>query len=501
MRGAVSEATRPVTVEDIAERLRANGIATRVVGDGSTEVAGITHDSRAVVAGQVFACLRGEAFDGHEFAAMTVGDGAVALLVDHELRHVDPVAQIVVDDTRVAVGPASAVAWGAPADRLVTIGITGTNGKTTTAQLVQALLEAAGRPTGIIGTLHGPRTTPEAPDLHATLARFVDDGKWAVVMEVSSHALALHRIDGTVFDVVAFTNFGHDHLDLHGSPEAYFRAKSALFTATFAPVAVIDVDDAHGTLLADTLADRTGEDRMRVVTIGAGDLTNVQVGMAAHRYRWRDRDVSVALGGGFNVLNSHMALSIVDELDVDLDAAMVGLEQFGSVPGRFELVETPETLRRGFSVVVDYAHTPDGLERVLTDASEIAGGRTIAVFGCAGRRDREKRPLMGAIAARLADVAIATSDNPRGENPGAIIEDVLSGVEDQYRARVQPIADRRRAIRHALSIAESGDVVVIAGKGHETTQDLGSEVIEFDDRRVVSDELNDRVHDDLKETP
>ncbi|WP_051062930.1 UDP-N-acetylmuramoyl-L-alanyl-D-glutamate--2,6-diaminopimelate ligase [Ilumatobacter nonamiensis] len=490
-----------VTVDVIAERLRASDIEARVVGVGATRVAGITHDSRAVESGQVFACLRGESFDGHEFAEGAVADGAVALLVDHEVPQLETIPQIVVDDTRVAVGPASAAAWGDPSERLITIGITGTNGKTTTAQLLHALLEAAGHPTGIIGTLHGPRTTPEAPDLHSTLSRFVDEGKTAVVMEVSSHALALHRIDGTGFDVVAFTNFGHDHLDLHGSPEAYFRAKSALFTSTFAPVAVINVDDAHGSLLADTLSDRTGAEEMRVVTIDSTDLRDVEVGVAAHDYRWRDRDVHVALGGGFNVLNSQMALSIIDELDVDMDAALVGLEEFGSVPGRFELVETPETIRRGFSVVVDYAHTPDGLERVLADASEIAERRTIAVFGCAGRRDREKRPLMGAIAARLADVAIATSDNPRGEDPDEIIGDVLSGVPDEYRARVLPITDRRRAIHHALTVAESGDVVVIAGKGHETTQDLGSETIEFDDRRIVSEELNDIVHDEPKDTP
>ena len=493
-----------VTVGDIAERLRTAGLAADVVGDRGVVVAGITHDSRAVTSGQAFACLRGDSFDGHEFARATVEAGAVALLVDRVVSDVGSTPQIVVADTRSAVGPASAAAWGEPARRLVMVGITGTNGKTTTAHIVAALLEAAGYPTGVIGTLHGPRTTPEAPDLHATLARFVDDGHTAAVMEVSSHALALHRIDGTRFDVVAFTNFGHDHLDLHGSPEAYFRAKSALFTSAFAPACVIDVDDTHGRLLADTLEDRTGDDAIRVTELSRRDVTGLDVGVSQHSYRWRDRDVVVPLGGDFNASNSHMALAIVAELDsqpdidVDLDRALRGLEALTPVPGRFELVDTAETRARGITVVVDYAHTPDGLERLLEAGRALLDvrdgteqGQLIAVFGCAGYRDREKRPAMGDVASRLADVAVATSDNPRGEDPDAIIDDVLAGVDDAYRSRVVRLPDRRAAIHHALAIATQGDLVVIAGKGHESTQDLGSETIAFDDRLVARHELQE----------
>jgi len=483
--------SRAVTVEEIAERLRSTGQGAEIVGDPSTSLYGVTHDSRSVRAGQMFACLRGHSFDGHDFARQTTESGAVALLVDHELDDVGDVVQLVVDDTRDAVGPASAIAWGDPARELTTIGITGTNGKTTTAQIVATLLESAGHPTGVIGTLHGPRTTPEAPDLHATLAGFVESGKSALVMEVSSHALALHRIDGTVFDVVAFTNFGHDHLDLHGSPEAYFRAKSALFTSDFAPVAVINVDDMRGRLLADTISDRAGSDAMRLVTVSQADVDEVIVGTAEHSYRWDGRAVTVPLGGDFNVSNSQMALAIVAELDVDLDAALAGLGRLSAVPGRFELVDTDETRSREITVVVDYAHTPDGLDRLLMTVRNLTGARVIAVFGCAGRRDVQKRPVMGELAARLADVAIPTSDNPRGENPDAIVDDVVSGVAGQYRSRVFPVVDRRAAIRHALAIAERGDVVVIAGKGHETTQDLGSTTIEFDDRSVVRDELRE----------
>lgn len=477
-----------VTVGAIAERLRAAGLAVDVVGDASTVVHGLTHDSRAVESGQMFACLRGHAFDGHEFALDTVARGASALLVDRVVDGAD-VAQLVVEDTRTAVGPSSAIAWGDPARHLVSIGITGTNGKTTTAQIVAALLEGAAVATGVIGTLHGPRTTPEAPDLHRQLASFVEAGKRAVVMEVSSHALALHRIDGTVFDVVAFTNFGHDHLDLHGSPEAYFRAKSALFTSTFAPVAVINVDDTRGRLLADTISDRGGDDAMRVVAVDQTDVADVVVGTTEHSYTWRDRRIVVPLGGEFNVANSLMALSIIAELDVDVDAAITGFGSLSAVPGRFEVIDTDETRSRGITVVVDYAHTPDGLERLLRAARALTDTRVIAVFGCAGRRDIQKRPIMGEVAARLAEVAIATSDNSRGEDPNAIIDDVIAGVAPEYRARVIPLADRRAAIRRALEVATAGDVIVIAGKGHETTQDLGAETIAFDDRVVAREEL------------
>ena len=484
------------TIEFVASRVRGSA----VIGDASGSVVGIAHDSRAIRPGQIFACLRGASFDGHEHATAAVAAGAVALLVDHRLDGVGDVAQIVVADTRVAVGPASAAAWGDPADQLLMIGITGTNGKTTTAQIVATALEGAGVSTGIIGTLHGPRTTPEAPDLHAALEAFVSEGRRAVVMEVSSHALELHRVDGTRFDVVGFTNFGHDHLDLHGSPEAYFRAKSALFAPSFSPRAVINVDDAHGLLLADAVGDD-----IYVRRVGIDDLTDVVVGPSRHSYTWNGRRIEVPLGGDFNVSNSQMAIELVSlladaddtiEVTIDVDAAVGGLASLEAVPGRFELVETNETTERNITVVVDYAHTPDGLERVLESARRITAERVIVVFGCAGRRDREKRAVMGEIAGRLADAAFATSDNPRGEDPGAIIDDVIAGVADNYRARVTAEPDRRVAIRHALQIAASGDIVVIAGKGHETYQDLGDTTIDFDDRAIAREEL---ARHDLKD--
>ena len=295
-----------VVVSVIADAIRHAGNGCEIVGDPDVSVSAATHDSRSVRNGGLFVCLRGTSFDGHDFAAGAVADGAAALLVEGRLDL--EASQIVVTDTRSAAGPAASAVYGHPSNALTTVGITGTNGKTTTAQLLAAILdhvdESKGASTGIVGTLHGPRTTPEATDLQALLADFVDAGRTAAVMEVSSHALALHRVDGIRFDVVAFTNFGHDHLDLHGTPEEYFRAKSTLFDASFAPVAVIDVDDAHGRLLADTVAARTGADEMRVVEVTENSISDVVVTPSSHSYRWRGIDVAVPLGGDFNVAKS-----------------------------------------------------------------------------------------------------------------------------------------------------------------------------------------------------
>ncbi len=451
---------------------------------GAIEVGSITHDSRQVQPGMAFACLRGDRFDGHDFAAGAVADGATLLVVDHELPRSDvgDTPQLVVDDTRRWLGPISAAVFGHPSERLITVGITGTNGKTTTAQLLAAVFEANGWPTGVVGTLHGVRTTPEAPELQATLVGFVEAGLRAAVLEVSSHALALHRVDGTRFDVVVFTNLGRDHLDLHGSPEEYFRAKAALFTPEFAPRAVINAEDTHGRLLIDAVT--AAGDRPRVVPFGSDQISDVEVAAARHSYVWRNRRVEVPLGGAFNVSNSLAALTVAAELEVPLDVAAEGVGRVAPVPGRFEVVADP---RGELTVVVDYAHTPDGLDEVLTSARGVAGpaGSVIAVFGCGGERDVEKRPEMGAVAARLADRVVVTSDNPRREDPEAIIADIVAGVDSRYRARVTSNADRRAAIGTALAAAGRGDVVVIAGKGHEKTQDLGDTCVPFDDRSVA----------------
>jgi UDP-N-acetylmuramoyl-L-alanyl-D-glutamate--2,6-diaminopimelate ligase len=450
-------------------------------------VVGITHDSRQVRAGWLFACLRGHNFDGHRFAEDAVAAGATALLVDHELSASGTVGtpQLVVEDTRLALGHVAAAVLGDPSDDLLTVGVTGTNGKTTTSQMIARILEADGRPTGLVGTLSGARTTPEAPELQRTLAEFVDAGDRAAVLEVSSHALALHRVDGTRFDAAVFTNLGRDHLDLHGTEEAYFRAKAMLFEPRFTDRAVINVEDRHGRLLADTLSDGTVE----VDEFTTEELDDVEVGTARHRYRWRGQRVEVPLGGVFNVSNSLAALTTATAVGVAPELAAAALAELPAVPGRFEVVvDGADPAGPGFTVVVDYAHTPDGLEQLLGSARATTIGRTILVFGCGGERDEEKRPEMGAVASRLADQVIVTSDNPRREDPDRIIEEILAGVGEEHRVAVTTQPDRRAAIADAVGRARRGDVVLIAGKGHERTQDLGASTIEFDDR-IVAREL------------
>jgi len=460
-------------------------------GGGEVSVATVTHDSRVIGADALFACLRGATFDGHDFAAGAAAAGAVALLVDHELA---PTAsgglpQLVVDDTRRALGPLAAAIDGHPSRALTTVGITGTNGKTTTAAMTAAIFEANGWRTGVLGTLAGTRTTPEAPELQQRLSGFVSAGCAAAVLEVSSHALALHRVDGTAFDAVVFTNLGRDHLDLHGSPEAYFRAKALLFSTAFSPLAVVNVDDPHGRLLADSLAQSA--DAPAVVELTRADLGEVAVSPTGHSYRWRGQRVEVPIGGDFNVANSHAALVVATELGVPLDTAIEGLRTMPPVPGRFERVEAADA--RGFTVVVDYAHTPDGLAELLLAARHAVepSASVIVVFGCGGERDQEKRPEMAAVAAVGADRVIVTSDNPRSEDPAAIVGEIVAGVPERYRARVTSNTDRRAAIADAIGVARPGDIVVIAGKGHETTQDLGDRTIEFDDRVVARSILED----------
>jgi UDP-N-acetylmuramoyl-L-alanyl-D-glutamate--2,6-diaminopimelate ligase len=366
---------------------------------------------------------------------------------------------------------------GDPSARLRTIGVTGTNGKTTTTHMLAAILRSTGAATRLIGTLSGVRTTPEAADLQRLLAGFVDEGVSDLVMEVSSHALALHRVAGIRFDAAVFTNLGRDHLDLHESMEAYFRAKASLFTPQLAAVGVTNLDDPHGRLLADASS-------IPIVGFQRDDASDIAVGADAIRFTWRGMPVTVPVGGHFNVMNALAALTTAAVLGVDEAAAVAGLASCPPVPGRFELVTDPTD--DPYSVVVDYAHTPDGLVEVLTTARSIAGPhRVIVVFGCGGDRDADKRPLMGAAAAANADLVVLTSDNPRHEDPRAIVDAAASGVESRYRDSLQIEVDRRQAIGRAIGQARPGDVVVIAGKGHETTQTVGDTAIPFDDRVVA----------------
>jgi UDP-N-acetylmuramoyl-L-alanyl-D-glutamate--2,6-diaminopimelate ligase len=469
------------TISELAGAVPARRLL-RVVGDGTVTVTDLTHDSRQVRPGTMFACLVGADHDGHDFAPAAVATGAPALLVERILD-VDAV-QVVVDDTRATVGHVAAAVHGRPSTRVRMVGVTGTNGKTTTAHLIGAILDGAGMRTAVLGTLTGVRTTPEAADLQRDLAALADAGTTAVVMEVSSHALALHRVTGTRFDAAVFTNLGRDHLDLHGSMEGYFRAKAQLFTAAYTDIGIVNADDPYGRLLLDSAAiDDAG---VEMVPYGRSDATGVVATTTMHSFSWRGRRVEVGIGGAFNVMNSIAALTATSVLGLDDATAVRALGAAPPVPGRFEVVAAPPGAALP-TVVVDYAHTPDGLVELLTAARQAAGsGRVIVVFGCGGDRDRDKRPQMGAAAVAGADRVVVTSDNPRGEDPGAIIDAVLRGIPTADRDRVVVEADRREAISLALDAAGPRDLVVVAGKGHETTQDLGDRVVEFDDRVVAA---------------
>jgi UDP-N-acetylmuramoyl-L-alanyl-D-glutamate--2,6-diaminopimelate ligase len=453
-------------------------VANVVGGMAGVEIASVAHDSRAVEPGALFCCIRGEHADGHDFAAGAVAAGAVAVVAERAVAAIpSAVPQVIVADTRLAIGPVAAAFHDDPSRSMTVVGVTGTGGKTTTTHLLGSILEAAGRPAGVIGTLTGARTTPEAPELQARLAAFRDGGKVAVAMEVSSHALAMHRVDGTWFEIAVFTNLSRDHLDFHRSMEEYFAAKARLFTPELTARAVVNLDDPRGRLLADAAV---------VPTVGysLADADDVVVGARQSRCRWRGVELRVPLGGRFNVSNAIGAATAAGELGVNARDVAAGLEAAGPVPGRFELVDAGQA----FPVIVDYSHKPDGLRQVLASAREVAapGGRVVVVFGCGGDRDRSKRPEMGAAADELADVVVLTSDNPRSEDPTAIIDEIVAGVPDPARrvtdGRLVVEPDRRAAIAAAVERAGAGDVVVIAGKGHETTQTIGDRVVPFDDR-------------------
>jgi len=443
-----------------------------VFGD-DVEITAVEYDSRLLRTGSLFCCLRGANSDGHQFARQAHEAGATALLVDHRVD-VDA-SQIIVADTRSAMGWLAASFFDHPSRALTMVGVTGTNGKTTTTSRIASILSFSGRATGTIGTLTGAHTTPEAPDLQASLARFVADGTTAVVAEVSSHALELQRVAGCHFDIAVFTNLGRDHLDLHGTEERYFAAKARLFEPALSDAAVVNLDDPHGRLLMDARSIPTEG-------FSLDDAENIVVTAVNHSYTWRGRSIEVPIGGEFNVMNSLAAATACAGLGVDLADIEAGLRHASPVPGRFEAVDAGQP----FAVIVDYAHTPDGLEKALRAARQAAGdARVHVVFGCGGDRDREKRPLMGAVAATLADEVVLTSDNPRSEDPLEIINAAMQGVPPDYRGRVVMEPDRRRAIEIAVRQARSGDVVLIAGKGHEPTQTIGDQVLPFDDRLVA----------------
>ena len=440
---------------------------------GTTEVTAIAFDSRQVEPGALFCCLPGRAGDGHDYAGEAVARGATALLVERRLALEVTQAVVAPGTARPAMARLACAFFGQPARSLLTVGVTGTNGKTTVTRLLASIFEAHRWPATVIGTLDGVRTTPESPVLQRLLAEARDTARRAAAMEVSSHALAQARVDGIRFDAAVFTNLSHDHLDFHGTVDDYFAAKASLFTPERAALAVVNEDDPWGRRLVS---------RSAIPTVGYSRREVSNVESAAHRttFTWRARRVELALAGSFHVANALAAATTALSLGIPEDVVVAGLEAAAPVPGRFEVVDTPAP----FTVVVDYAHTPDGLQVVLDSARELAGeGRVLCVFGCGGDRDPAKRPAMGAIAARGADVAVLTSDNSRNEDPDAIIAEVLTGVgaSDLIVRR-----DRAEAIGLVIDLADPGDVVVVAGKGHEQEIEIGTQRLPFDDRHVAA---------------
>lgn len=460
---------------DLVGALR--GVAVEVAGAaGDPDLTTVVHDTRRVVAGSLFCCVPGSRVDGHDLAPQAVAAGAVALAVERPLPL--PVPQLVVPDVRAALGPLAATFWRHPSRDVAVIGVTGTSGKTTVTHLVRAILAAAGRPCDVIGTLSGDRTTPEAPELQAALARARDAGRSAVALEVSSHGLELGRVAATRFAVAAFTNLSQDHLDFHGSMEDYFEAKARLFTPEHTHRAVIGVDDPWGARLAE----RVGRDpEIEVVTTRLDDAAELRLGPHGSTFRWREQPVRLGLVGRFNVANALSAAEVTSLLGLDDAVVARGLSEVGPVPGRFEPVDAGQP----FGVLVDYAHKPDALDKALQAARELVrpGGSLVVVFGCGGDRDARKRPVMGDIATRLADRTVVTTDNPRSEDPEAIIAEIVAGAAPGAALDVE--IDRRRAITGAIASAAPGDVVLIAGKGHETTQHFADRIEPFADREVA----------------
>ncbi len=472
----------PITTSELASELGA-----RLVGDGDVGLTDVSHDSRAVGPGALFVAIRGLTSDGHRYVDGAIERGAAAICVERAAAR--PVPEIIVTDTRQALGPAASAVHGHPSSAIKVVGVTGTNGKTTVTQMVGSISAHAGLRPGLIGTVGArigdtpielARTTPEASDFQRLLRRMADAGVSVVATEVSSHAMTLHRVDGTRFALVAFTGLSQDHLDFHGSMDAYFAAKAQLFDRTFSDTAVINVNDPWGRRLRE----KTDLD---VVSIGEDiRVTELVERPGASHFMIHTPagtgPCTLPIGGHFNVENALVAAGIGLALGLDLSSVVQGLERLPPIPGRFEQVPDPA----GRFVIVDYAHTPDGIQQVVASAAQVSEGRVFAVLGAAGDRDTAKRPLMGESAA-TADVAVITSDNPRSEDPEAIIRAVVEGIGDGPDYHVE--VDRRAAIRWALEHSGPGDVVLILGKGHETGQEYADRTIPFDDRLVTAEEI------------
>lgn len=469
-------------ISELLQKVPTRGVYT------DAELTDITDKSNAVTKGCVFVCIRGARFDGHTVACDAEKNGAVLIVAEHDTGAKN---QVLVENTRSAYALLCAAFYGYPAERLTLIGVTGTNGKTTTTMLLHGVLTKAGIKAGLVGTVENrvgtktyptSLTTPDCKDLQKLFREMADSGCTHCVMEVSSQALAQYRVDGCHFKIALFTNLTQDHLDYHGDFEHYLQAKKQLFTK--ADIAVLNIDDKNAYKMTEGLSPRPVTFSVRQ---DDADYTAKNVICTANgvQYELLGRGdigrVQLKIPGHFTVYNSMGAAICAIEAGLPFEQVCAQLAQSRGVPGRVEIVPT----NTDYTVLIDYAHSPDGLENVITSLREVSEKRIITVFGCGGDRDRTKRPKMGKIVGNLADVAVVTSDNPRTENPNAIIEDILAGMHN-CKAKIKVITDRTEAIRYALSIAKKGDVVLLAGKGHETYQILKTGKIHYDEREVVA---------------
>jgi len=488
---------------DLASLL-AGADVTEVVGESALTIGSLVFRAQDAASGSLFFCVRGTRFDGHDFAAQAVAAGAAAVVCERRLDV--PVPQVVVPSVRRAMALMGARFYGDPSAQLLVAGVTGTNGKTTTAHLMARCFDAAGLRSGLLGTVVNriggvdssvKLTTAESLDLQRMFRQMADAGDRACAMEASSHALALCRTVGIHFAAVVFTNLTRDHLDFHADLDDYFLAKRRLFLPDDerqpGAVAILNVEDDFGRRLAAECRPAYGDDTWTFAVDADADATarHLQLDAEGSRFLLEAPRVGVSLelktqlGGRFNVENALAAATAMLALGLPARAVKEGLEGTPGVPGRFESVRAGQP----FTVLVDYSHTPDSLENALRAARAICRGRLLVVFGCGGDRDRGKRPIMGGIATRLADVAVVTSDNPRSEDPQTIIDEIVVGIPDDARARVAVEGDRRAAIDLALAEARAGDVVLIAGKGHESGQIIGDQRIPFLDREVAGEWL------------
>lgn len=466
---------------------------SRIEGDADKQIDAIYYDSRKVTPNSLFFCIEGFRFDGHDFAGEAVAKGAHAVVLHKDVPLPQHVTKVFVEDTRLAMALISRAFYGYPAQDIPIVGVTGTNGKTTVTYLVKSILEEAGKKVGLIGTianmigskvLPAERTTPESMDLQRLFKDMRDEGVNAIVMEVSSHSLSLKRVAGVQFEVGVFTNLTQDHLDFHRTFEEYREAKAKLFLQS--RQAAINIDDEAGRMYAERVQGRLWTYGIsRAAQVFARDIEITLKGVSFELFLPGEScTVNLNIPGLFSVYNALAAATACHALGVSAGCIKAGLEKVKGVPGRFELLDTGTE----YSVIIDYAHTPDGLENVLKTARDFTKGRVITVFGCGGDRDPSKRPIMGEVAGKYSDFCVITSDNPRSEEPMAIIQQIIPGVQKTACPYVV-IEDRREAIAYALNHGRPGDVIILAGKGHETYQILKNKVIHFDEREVVAELL------------